>query len=53
MTSTLGTLPSASPLRAMGVSTMVGGIVLAVMPCAASSRANALVSPMTPPLDAT
>ena len=53
MTSTLGTWPPATPFRAMGVSTMVGGMVLAVMRWPASSRAKALVRPMTPPFDAT
>ena len=53
MTSMLGTSPTSSECLAMGVSTIVGGMVLTVMPSAASSRARALVSPITPPLDAT
>ena len=38
--------------RSIEVSTMNGGIELAVMPRPANSRATVLVSVMTPPLDA-
>ena len=44
--------PAASAGRAIGVSTRLGEIVLAVMPLRASSTASALVSAMTPPFDA-
>ena len=43
----------ASARRAIGVSMNPGGIVFTVMPCGAYSTASALVSPMTPPFDAT
>ena len=46
-------LESGQAQLAMGVSTRVGGMVLTVMPWDANSRANALVSPITPPFDAT
>ena len=42
----------ASAARAIGVSTRLGEIELAVMPLRASSRASALVSARTPPFDA-
>ncbi len=53
ITSTPGKSPDASAARAMGVSTRLGGMVFTVMPLRASSNANALVSEMTPPFDAT
>ena len=52
ITSTPGKSPAASALRAIGVSTRLGGMVLTVIPFRASSTANALVRPMTPPLEA-
>ena len=48
-----GMSPRAAAARAIGVSMNPGGIVLTVMPLGAYSTANALVSPTTPPFDAT
>jgi hypothetical protein len=53
MTSTPGNFPDASAARAMGVSTRLGVIALAVIPGRASSTASALVRERTPPFDAT
>ena len=53
MVSMLGTFPTPAAFLAMGVSTMVGGMVLTVMPWPANSRAKAFVRPITPPFDAT
>src|SRR5688572_7122635 len=52
-TSRGGTPPRSAPARDMGVSTIDGGMVLAVMPCGDSSLARDLVSEITPPLEAT
>jgi hypothetical protein len=51
--SRLATSPAFAARRAIGVSMKLGGIVLTVMPCGASSIASAFVRPITPPFDAT
>ena len=52
MTSMPGKSPEAVAARAMGVSTMLGAIVLTVTPWRARSTASDLVRAMTPPLEA-
>ena len=50
--STPGKSPRLRPARAIGVSTRLGAIVFAVIPCRANSTASAFVSAITPPFDA-